>query len=143
MNRLLCALLLFAFNATAQDKHEKEITRKTCLLSHTVFGTKDSAMLEQLFAKQLSYGHSKGKIENRAEAIRGISGNTSVYSDTAVTGITVTRSRKTATVRHLFKAKEHKKDGTVAPLHFSILLVWVKERGAWRLMERQAVALPQ
>jgi ketosteroid isomerase-like protein len=144
MKRLLTVISMFcALQLAAQDKHEKEIIARTYLLSHTVFGTKDSATLERLFAKRLSYGHSKGKIENRQEAIHGISGNTSVYSDTAVTGIVVTRSAKTAIVRYLFKAKENKKDGTVVPLNFTMILVWVKEKGAWRLMARQAVALPQ
>jgi ketosteroid isomerase-like protein len=46
-----------------------------------------------------------------------------------------------AIVRHLFKAKENKADGTVTPLNFTMMLVWVKEKKKWRLMGRQAVAL--
>jgi hypothetical protein len=140
---LLVAALLFVYSVNAQYKYENNLIEKTYLLSHTVFGTKDSVTLERLFAGKLSYGHSKGKIENRREAIGGISKNTSVYKDTAVSNITVTLQGKVAIVRHLFVAKEHKQDGTVASLNFSMMLVWVKEDKEWKLVGRQAVALPQ
>ena len=63
MKKLLTAFLLFtvAF-ATAQSKDEKEPTEKTQLLSQTVFGTKDSLMLEKLLAKTVSYSHSRGNL---------------------------------------------------------------------------------
>jgi ketosteroid isomerase-like protein len=48
---------------------------------------------------------------------------------------------KTAIVRYLFKAKENKKDGTVTDLDFSMMLVWIKKKGKWKLMGRQAVSL--
>jgi hypothetical protein len=41
----------------------------------------------------------------------------------------------------LFVAKEVKKDGSITPLNFSMLLVWIKEKGKWRLMARQAVSV--
>jgi len=46
-----------------------------------------------------------------------------------------------AIVRHLFKGIEHKKDGTNTNLNFTMMLVWVKEKGKWRLFGRQAVSL--
>jgi len=139
-------LLVIIFVATAiisnaQSKQEKELIARTYLLSHTVFGTKDSLTLEDLFAKQASYGHSHGNLQTRAEAIKGISQNKSKYTDTSVTILKVIIEDDVAIVRHLFKANENKADGTVTPLNFTMMLVWVKEKGKWRLMGRQAVAL--
>lgn len=131
---------VFALNA--QNKSEKEIIARTYLLSHTVFGTKDSLTLEDLFAKTATYGHSHGKIQTRKEAIDGISHNQSTYTDTAVGNISVFFSNNDAAIaRYSFKANEHTKDGKIVPLDFSMMLVWVKEKGKWKLFGRQAVSL--
>ena len=134
--------LLAAGNISAQSaKDEQEITEKTELLSATIFGTKDSLTLESLFASKASYGHSHGNLQARKEAIKGISQNKSIYKDTAVKNIYVLfGSKKTAIVRYLFDANENKTDGTITPLHFSMMLVWIKEKGKWKLFGRQAVS---
>lgn len=143
MNKLfvfIATLNVFAVNA--QNKNEKELIARTYLLSHTVFGTKDSLTLEDLFAKTATYGHSHGKIQTRKEAIDGISHNQSTYTDTAVSNISIIfANNDAAIVRYLFKANEHTKDGKTVPLDFSMMLVWVKEKGKWRLFGRQAVSL--
>jgi hypothetical protein len=142
MKRLLVVLLvLVGFASNAQSKDEKQLVERTYLLSHTVFGTKDSLTLEDLFAKQATYGHSHGNLQTREEAIKGISKNKSNYTDTSVTILKVIIENNTAIVRHLFKANEHKVDGSVTPLNFTMMLVWVKEKGKWRLMGRQAVSV--
>lgn len=134
--------LLAAGNVSAQSaRDEQEITEKTELLSATIFGTKDSLTLESLFAAKASYGHSHGNLQARKEAIKGISQNKSIYKDTAVKNIYVLfGSKKTAIVRYLFDANENKTDGTITPLHFSMMLVWIKEKGKWKLFGRQAVS---
>jgi ketosteroid isomerase-like protein len=139
---LFIAFLLPALVGIAQSKDEKQLIERTYLLSHTVFGTKDSLTLEDLFAKTLTYGHSHGNLQNRDQAVKGISHNQSTYTDTAMSIISVSFSDDdVAIVRHLFKAKEHKADGSIASLNFTMMLVWVKEKKKWRLMGRQAVAL--
>ena len=134
-------LVLVASSAFAQTKDEQEVVARTYLLSHTVFGTKDSLTLEDLFAKQATYGHSHGNLQTREEAIRGISKNKSYYTDTSVTILKMIIENNTAIVRHLFKGSEHKPDGSVTPLNFTMMLVWIKEKGKWRLMGRQAVSI--
>ena len=138
----LFSVLLFAISVHAQTKTEKELIARTYLLSHTVFGTKDSLTLEDLFAKTATYGHSHGKLQTRREAIDGACHNQSSYSDTSVSNISVLfANNQTAIVRHLFKAIEHTKDGRDVVLNFGMMLVWVKENGKWRLFGRQAVSL--
>ena len=144
MKKIFFAVTLFlsALIGFSQSKDEKALIERTYQLSHTVFGTKDSMTIEDLFAKKASYGHSGGKIETREEAITGITKNTSFYTDTAVSNIKViVYDDDAAIVRYLFKANEHKADGTVVPLNLTIMLVWVKEKKKWRLLGRQAVKL--
>src|SRR4051812_42694161 len=138
---LVLFLLVLCTSVFAQSKKEKELVERTYLLSHTVFGTKDSLTLEDLFAKKASYGHSGGNIQTREEAIRGISHNTSTYADTAVSNIKVVIEDDVAIVRHLFKATEKSRDGKLTNLNFTMMLVWVREKGKWRLMGRQAVKI--
>ena len=140
---ILIAFVLFtAFIGFAQSKDEKALVERTYLLSHTVFGSKDSMTLEDLFARKATYGHSHGNLQTREQAITSISKNKSRYTDTAVSNIQVLMNGDdVAIVRHLFKAKENKVDGSVAPLDFTMMLVWVKEKKKWRLMGRQAVSL--
>lgn len=138
-------IFLFALLASllvhAQSKDEKALVERSYLLSHTVFGSKDSLTLEDIFAREATYGHSHGNLQTREQAIAGISRNKSVYTDTAVSNMQVIVEGKTAIVRHLFKAKETSKDGKVTPLNFTMMLVWIKQSGKWRLMGRQAVSL--
>ncbi len=136
-------MVLATFIVNAQSRNEKAVIERTYLLSHTVFGTKDSMTLEDLFATPASYGHSHGNIQTREQAIAGISHNQSTYTDTAVSNISVIFADDVAVVRHLFKAIENTKDGKKVPLNFTMMLVWVKEKGKWKLFGRQAVALQQ
>src|SRR6478736_9970622 len=98
----IASFLFFGLMGFAQSKDEKALIERTYLLSHTVFGTKDSMTIEDLFAKKASYGHSGGKIQTRQEAIEGIVHNKSIYSDTAVSNISITLNDDVAIVRHLF-----------------------------------------
>ena len=134
-------LLISSFAAKAQSNDEKILIEKTYLLSNTIFGTKDSLTLESLFAPTATYGHSHGKIQTKKEAIDGACHNKSNYTDTSLSNIKIIFEGNTAIVRYLYKAKENKIDGTVVPLNFTMLLVWVKENGDWKLFGRQAVSL--
>ena len=135
-------LLLVTMKVTAQSaKDKQQIIANTQLLSSTIFGTKDSMTLENLFAKKASYGHSHGNLQTREEAIASISKNKSVYKDTSVKDIKVIfGNTSTAIVRYLFDANENKTDGTMTQLRFSMMLVWIKEKGKWKLFGRQAVS---
>ena len=111
----LYAFLLIGVVGFTQSKKEKQLIERTYLLSNTVFGTKDSTTLEDLFARKATYGHSGGKIETREEAVRNISKNKSVYTDTSIRDIKVMLDDDVAIVRYLFKANENKPDGSVTP----------------------------
>ncbi len=139
---IITTLLLSCLAGFSQSKDEKALVERTYLLSHTIFGSKDSAALEDLFAKKATYGHSHGNLQTREQAIAAISKNKSRYTDTAVSNVQILQyDDDVAIVRHLFKAKENKADGTVTPLDFTMMLVWVKEKKTWRLLGRQAVSL--
>lgn len=133
-------LILAVTTALCQSKKEQEVIARSRLLNNTVFGTKDSLALEDLFAKNATYGHSGGNVQTREEAIRSISHNTSKYSDTSTKKYDVIMKDDVAIVRYTFRETETK-EGKPSPLNLGIMLVWVKEKDKWKLFGRQAVKL--
>jgi hypothetical protein len=141
---LLAGLILSILFSKAQSKKEIELMSRARLLGNTVFGTRDSLTLEDLFAKTATYGHSGGKIQTREQAITEISHNHSVYNETEVPSLQpIFYDDKTAIVRTGYTGTETHEDGTVTQLHLGIVLMWVKEDGKWKLFGRQAYKLPE
>ncbi len=142
MKKLLVLCLLFVTVAVnAQSRKEREVVERSYLLSNTVFGTKDSLTLESLFAKKATYGHSGGKLESREEAIKNIANNRSSYTDTLISNLTTLMYDDVAIVRFVYKAIETKADGKASALNLGMILTWVREKGKWKLLARQAYKL--
>src|SRR5436190_3095382 len=97
----LALLFLFFVASAGAQSDEKELTKKTYLLSRTVFGTKDTVTLAKLLAKTVSYGHSHGNVETRNEMIKGVARNQTNYTDTLVSNMKVFIEGNTAIVRFL------------------------------------------
>ncbi len=127
-----------------QSKAEIELMANSRRLHQVVFGNKDSAALEELLAKTLTYGHSSGKVQNRAEAIEGIIHNKSTYTDTSMKSYNVMLADDdAAVVRYTIREMETNAEGKTVPLRLSVMLVWIKEKGKWKLFGRQAVRLAE
>lgn len=136
---LIQGFLLWAFVAFAQSKDEQQVIGNVKLLHSTIFGTKDSLNLEKLSAKEVTYGHSHGNLQDRKKFIESVSHNKSVYTGIEANNITVIINGKTAVSRYLLTGTETNKDGKVTQLKLNILQVWIKEKGGWKMMARQAV----
>ncbi len=140
MKGLLNILFVFlGIGAMAQPKDQIKVLGNARLLEQTVFGTKDSATIDKLFAANVTYIHSSGKTETRTEALNGIIHNGSVYTKSAAAFPYQFSTRgDSAVVVHVFKATEKKVDGTESLLNLSIETVWVKEKKDWKMTRRQA-----
>jgi hypothetical protein len=130
---------LLAIVAIAQSKKIRQVLSNSEMVIHAVFGSKDSTMLEKLFAKELVYEHSSGKVENREQAIFGILHNQSKYEeDILPTPMNVIEKGDSVVTKKVFKAVEKKADGTTGQLNLIIEMVWIKEGGEWKLARRKA-----
>ena len=138
---LICLLIVSAFAANAQNADDIAIAAKVENLNNAIFANKDITALETLLAKEITYGHSGGKVENRAEMIKGVMDDTKTYSDVKTEVGSILFSGKSVVVRHIISATQKEKDGKVSPLKLQVLQVWVKEKKAWKLWARQAVKL--
>lgn len=140
MKKLIVILFLIpGFTAMAQSKNQVKVLSASYQFQETVFGTKDSLVLERLFAANVHYEHSSGKVESREEAIRGISRNKSVYVKSPEPApYNVSQLGDTLLVNTVLKAVENKADGSKVELNLGIALYWIKEGKQWKLTKRVA-----
>jgi hypothetical protein len=99
----------------------------------------DKMKLEAIAAANLSYGHSSGKIENKAEFVEALVSGKSDFVKIDLTEQTIKITGKTAIVRHKLTGDTNNPGQGPGVIKLSILTVWVKQKGGWKLLARQAV----
>jgi len=121
----------------ARDKEEQAVTAAVESLRKAMIDP-DQAKLDKLVVDELTYGHSSGVIQNKAEFIEALVSRKSDFVTIDLTGQTVKVVGNTAWVRHILSATTND-GGKPGSTKLSILLVWIKQKGQWRLLARQAV----
>lgn len=100
----------------------------------------DKSALEKIIAAELSYGHSSGKVEDKATFIEVLTSGKSDFTKIDLTEQTIKVVDKTAIVRHRLSA-ETNDGGKPATVNLNILLIWQKQKGDWKLLARQAARI--
>ncbi len=143
---MFAVVLLIALSARAQKTpavKEKDRSNDPALFSAIeslrtamISGNRDS--LAAIVSDQLSYGHSGGKVEDKAAFVESIASGHSDFVTIDLADQTIVTSGKVAIVRHTFVAgtNDNNKPGNV---RLKVMLVWQKEHGSWILLARQAV----
>ena len=101
----------------------------------------DKARLEELVADQLSYGHSSGVVESKAQFVSVVADKKTIYKSITLLEPTTTIAGSNAIARHIFTA-ETEAGGKAASARVGVLQVWQKQDGRWKLLARQAFRLP-
>ena len=136
---LLALVSLISFSSIAQSKDYKAVAAAVEKLKQAMVSGERSA-LENIASDSLSYGHSGGKVETKAEFVEAIASGKSDFVTIDLSEQTISVSHGVGVVRHVLNATTNDggKPGTVK---IKILLVWAKEKGQWKLLARQAVKL--
>jgi Domain of unknown function (DUF4440) len=126
-------------DAGKENKEEKAVAAAVEALRKAMIDP-DKGTLEKLTLDELSYGHSSGQVQDKAEFVEALISGKSDFVTIDLSELTIKIVGHTAIVRHHLSATTNDggKPGTVK---LSILLVWVKEKGEWRLLARQAVKI--
>ncbi len=142
MKKILSLLILFcaATIVNAQTKHELAVAAAVEKLNKGILDP-DKALLESIASEALSYGHSGGKVQNKAEFVEDLLHGTFDFLSVTTSNQKVMVSGKNAIVRHTFVAKATNA-GTPVDLNIGNILVWRKEGGQWKLIARQAFKIP-
>jgi ketosteroid isomerase-like protein len=136
----LAAVLPLSRPAQAQSGDEAAVNQAINALTQAMISA-DKAKLEELVADQLSYGHSSGKIETKAQFVDVIASKKTVYKSINLTEPGTTVVGNNAIARHVFSA-ETEADGKAGSARVGVLQVWQKQDGRWKLLARQAFRLP-
>lgn len=102
----------------------------------------EKSLLENIASEGLSYGHSGGKVQNKAEFVDDILNGSFDFQTVNIANQTIKVIGDNAIVRHTFTAKATNA-GAPVDLNIGNLLVWRKEIGQWKLLARQAFKVPE
>ena len=128
---------LFISNSYSQQGQEKDVADAIEVLKKGIVDA-DKNILEDITAPELVYGHSNGKVQNKAEFMEEIVSMKPIdYVKVEITDQTIQIAGNTAVVRHIYAA-ETMTNGKPGSLKIGNMLVWQKQKGKWKLLARQA-----
>ncbi len=134
---LLClGLGLLAFSSMAQSKDETAVAAAVEELK-TAMIKGDKNALNALANDKLNYGHSSGLVEDKAAFVDNLTNGNSVFKSITLQDQTITIVGNTALVRHILSGETANK-GQAGQVKIGVLLTWIKEKGKWVLLGRQA-----
>ncbi|WP_246853595.1 nuclear transport factor 2 family protein [Rufibacter aurantiacus] len=132
-------LMGFLASAQAQSKDEKQVAAAVEQLKKAMIAGERLA-LEAMVANALSYGHSSGKVENKAAFVEAIASGKSDFVTMDLTEQTIQVTGKTAIVRHKLMGQTND-SGTPGSVKMGVMQVWQKQGSAWKLLARQSYKL--
>jgi hypothetical protein len=102
----------------------------------------DRARLEELAAEQLSYGHSSGVIQTKAQFVDVIVNRQTIYKSIVLSEPSTVIVGSNAIVRHT-AVVDFEDGGKAGSAKIGVLQIWIKQDGRWKLLARQAFRLLQ
>ena len=137
MKKILSLLLLFSFVfANAQTEEEKLTTALKEF--HQALVNKNTTSINQQTDKALSYGHSNGWVETKADVIKDLETGYLVYHSYKEDSLKIMINESIANVRFVADISATM-NGNDTNVHLKVLEVWVKKGKRWILFARQAV----
>lgn len=141
MRKLVLILALMSTSyAFAQNKAEQSLATVVEKMKNAMVSG-ERKDLEEIAATELSYGHSGGKIEDKATFVETIASGKSDFVSIDLTNQTIKVTGDIGVVRHELHAKTND-GGKPGEVHLGILLVWQLQGKNWKLLARQAYKLP-
>ena len=127
-------------SAEAQSADEAAVTKAVEGLRQATLSQQKS-QLEELCHPQLAYGHSDGRVENKAEFINGVMTRKATVKSLTLSDHVINVVGTSAIARHAWTS-ESEMDGKATTTKIKVMQVWLKDGGAWKLLARQAARPP-
>lgn len=138
---LLACCLVSSTLLLAQSADEKAVAAAVEKFRKAMIAA-DKPTLLNLVADELSYGHSSGLVENKAEFVDEFVTRKTVFLDNLqFADQTIRMAGDAAIVRHRLIGDTNNND-VRGKVDLLVLLVWKKQNGEWKLLARQAARLP-
>ena len=127
-------------SAVAESADEAAVAQAVEALRKAIFG-QEKAQFEALCAEQLSYGHSGGRVETKAQFIDGVMSRKAILKALTLSEHTIAIVGSDAIARHTWTS-DSETDGKMTNTKIGVLQVWQKQGGTWKLLARQAFRTP-
>jgi hypothetical protein len=128
--------LLQASRLSAQSNEEAAVLQAVDALTKAMLDA-DRGRLEEVVADQLSYGHSSGVIQTKAQFVDVIINKQTIYKSIVLSEPSTVIAGNYAIVRHM-AAVDYEDGGKAGSAKIGVLQLWVKQDGRWKLLARQA-----
>src|SRR4051794_1743783 len=140
--------LAFAFGATSligpalAESGDDAAVKKAVEDMRTAYTKQDKAALEAMTLPQLTYSHSDGRIQDKAEFIKGVMDRKAIVKSLDYPDLTIHVVGDTAIVRHLW-VSDTELDGKTTNTKIGVMQVYKKQDGGWKLLARSSYRLPE
>jgi hypothetical protein len=129
--------LLSGAQDTSAETSRQEIASKMNLLTNALL-ERDSLNLDRLLDSEVTYGHSNGLHQTKAEVIRSIMSRQHDYQKIDTRSMQIRMYQNTAVVNTQV-AVSMLLESKALELQLDIQFVWIQENGNWKLVARQSV----
>ncbi len=138
MKLLISIIFLLASTVAFTQTSEEAKLLRTVNEFHKALVNKNTVSINQQTDKGLSYGHSNGWVQTKADLIKDFETNYISYQSIKEDSVTITRNGTMANVRFVADITATMKAATNT-FHLKVLEVWVKKGSRWLLFSRQAI----
>jgi hypothetical protein len=137
--QFLTCLVLTCSSAFAQQATEADVAKAVDALNAAILSA-DAQKLNEITGAQLSYGHSNGRLENKAEFVSALVERRSVFTKIEISKQNIVMMGNTAIVRNHLSGDTNT-GGKPAHVELDVMYVFRLEGGDWKLIGRQAYKL--
>ena len=138
MRLLLGIFFLLASSVAFTQITEEDKLLKTVTAFHKALVDKNTVSINQQTDKGLSYGHSNGWVQTKADLIKDFETNYISYQNIKEDSVTIIRNGTMANVRFVADVTVTMKSA-INTYRLKVLEVWVKKGNRWLLFARQAI----
>lgn len=136
--KLSLTIILFFTSLMIHAQKDSVKLSTTMKEFHQALVNGNTISINQQTDKMLSYGHSNGWIETKADMIKNLETGYMNYNSIKEDSIQVMMNGTIANVRFVADINATL-NGTLGNFHLKVLEVWVKKGKRWLLFARQAV----
>ena len=138
MKCLITIILLFTSLTVVAQTDEEKLT-VTIKEFHQALVKKNTVSINQQTDKALSYGHSNGWIETKADMMKNLETGYTSYKGIKEDSLQVVINANMAHARFIGDYEVSLNGGSPVIYHLKVLEVWVRKGKRWLLFARQAV----
>lgn len=138
MKKILVILSLLVYVSANAQSNEAKVTAAMKEF-HQALIKQDRAFLNAHADDALSYGHSSGWIQNKADLTKDFETGKISYQAIKEDSIQVSMGENIANVRFAGDYTVSSNGGSSSVIHLKVLEVWLKKKDQWVLFARQAI----